>query len=407
VRICLEAKKAGKTKFTFYEEELVLIFSAGYFITMNPGYAGRTELPESLKALFRSCAMVVPDIILICENMLMSEGFKNSRHLANKFMTLYELSKELLSKAKHYDWGLRAVKSVLRMAGKLRRADPEIEEDPLLMRALRDFNTPKITTNDKPIFLQLIDDLFPGIEIEKKLNPQLVKELKVVTKNNKLQPEEVFIEKCVNLSEILEVRHSVFIIGPPGSGKTEVWKMLAAIGGSTHIFETINPKAVTTNELYGTMSRTKEWKDGVVSTIMRDMAKNQPPYKVSHTQKWVCFDGDVDPGWIESMNTVMDDNKTLTLVSNERIPLNGSMRLILEVDNLRNASPATVSRAGMLCINDVDIGSKPFMDSWLDTIENDIARSYFMLAYQQIIEQNMDEIHRYIPITPNVDIALV
>ena len=153
---------------------------------MNPGYAGRTELPESLKALFRSCAMVVPDIILICENMLMSEGFKSSRNLANKFMTLYELSKELLSKAKHYDWGLRAVKSVLRMAGKLRRADPEIEEDPLLMRALRDFNTPKITTNDKPIFLQLIDDLFPGIEIEKKLNPELVKQLRIVTKENKL-----------------------------------------------------------------------------------------------------------------------------------------------------------------------------------------------------------------------------
>jgi len=365
----------------FYEEELVLVFSAGYFITMNPGYAGRTELPESLKALFRSCAMVVPDIILICENMLMSEGFKSSRLLANKFMTLYELSKELLSKAKHYDWGLRAVKSVLRMAGKLRRADPEIEEDPLLMRALRDFNTPKITTNDKPIFLQLIDDLFPGIEIEKKLNPELVKQLRIVTKENKLQPEDVFIEKCVNLSEILEVRHSVFIIGPPGSGKTEVWKMLAAVGGNTHVCETINPKAVTTNELYGTMSRTKEWKDGVVSTIMRDMAKNQGNYKATHLNKWVCFDGDVDAGWIESMNTVMDDNKTLTLVSNERIPLSGPMRLIFEVSNLRNASPATVSRAGMLFINDIDIGMKPFMDSWLDTIENDIAKSKFYLDY--------------------------
>ena len=249
------------------------------------------------------------------------------------------------------------------------------------MRALRDFNTPKITTNDKPIFLQLIDDLFPGIEIEKKLNPELVKQLRIVTKENKLQPEDVFIEKCVNLSEILEVRHSVFIIGPPGSGKTEVWKMLAAVGGNTHVCETINPKAVTTNELYGTMSRTKEWKDGVVSTIMRDMAKNQGNYKATHLNKWVCFDGDVDAGWIESMNTVMDDNKTLTLVSNERIPLSGPMRLIFEVSNLRNASPATVSRAGMLFINDIDIGMKPFMDSWLDTIENDIAKSKFYLDY--------------------------
>ena len=135
---------------------------------MNPGYAGRTELPENLKALFRSCAMVVPDIMLICENMLMSEGFMEAFALSKKFVTLYNLSKELLSNQRHYDWGLRAVKSVLRQAGGLKRSNPDIKENPLLMRALREFNLPKIVTDDKPIFLRLISDLFPGIDYEQK-----------------------------------------------------------------------------------------------------------------------------------------------------------------------------------------------------------------------------------------------
>ena len=119
VKICLDALRELKTDpakniFIFMEEEIKIKLTVGFFITMNPGYAGRTELPENLKALFRSCAMVVPDITLICENMLMSEGFTTAKELSKKFMTLYDLAKSLLSKQIHYDWGLRAVKSVLR-----------------------------------------------------------------------------------------------------------------------------------------------------------------------------------------------------------------------------------------------------------------------------------------------------
>merc|ERR1719178_316982 len=114
--------------------------------------------------------MITPDLNFICENMLMSEGFVIARPLAFKFVTLYSLCKELLSKQMHYDWGLRAVKSLLRQAGSLKRKEPEADENPVLCRALRDFNTPKITTNDMPIFLRLIMDLFPGVVAETKFD---------------------------------------------------------------------------------------------------------------------------------------------------------------------------------------------------------------------------------------------
>lgn len=179
---------------------------------MNPGYAGRTELPENLKVLFRSCAMIRPDLKLICENMLMSEGFQHARVLAIKFVTLYELSSELLSKQAHYDWGLRAVKSVLRVAGGLKRGEPEKGEDELLMRALRDFNTPKIPAADTPIFLRLIADLFMGLEATLKVNDSLKVIVNAVTKEEKLQTDDAFILKVLQFQELLDVRHSVMVL---------------------------------------------------------------------------------------------------------------------------------------------------------------------------------------------------
>jgi dynein heavy chain len=363
----LDALKRRDLMFDFMEEKIALVDSVGFFITMNPGYAGRTELPENLKALFRLCAMVVSDIALICENMLMSEGFQTAEILAKKFVTLYDLSKALLSKQRHYDWGLCTVKSVLRQTSKLRRADPDVEEDPLLKRALRDFNLPKIVTDDREISKNLIDDLFPGVKVTDKFDAELKKLVIVAAKQLGYNTsEDGFALKCVQLSEILEVRHCCFVIGPTGSAKSSVWKVLAQTyinrGQDTEL-DTLNPKAVTSNELFGALSKSKEWKDGVLSVIMRNQYKNLDKYKPSHVLKWVILDGDIDPEWIESLNTVMDDNKILTLFSNERVPLSNSMRLLFEISNLRNATPATVSRGGVLFINGTDVGVRPYYES--------------------------------------------
>ncbi len=365
---------------------------------MNPGYAGRTELPENLKALFRSCAMVVPDLNFICENMLMSEGFVIARPLSRKFVTLYSLSKDLLSKQMHYDWGLRAVKSLLRQAGKLKRKEPEADENPVLCRALRDFNTPKITTQDMPIFLRLIRDLFTGVWPDPFVDIEFTKIVSGVVKKRGLQPDSSFVVKVVGLLDILFVRHCCFVIGPAGCSKTEVWKslMISLLEiGQGGQWEQVNPKAITSNELYGIMTKSKEWKDGAIAVIMRNMSKEINGYKPVHQHKWVILDGDIDAEWIESMNTVMDDNKVLTLVSNERIPFTNTMRMLLEIQDMKHASPATVSRGGVLYINETDVGWKPYVDSWRENSNLDqVAQSTFYLLFSNYFESNIDSIRK-------------
>ena len=156
----LDALVAKRETFVLDGAELKINYSVGAYITMNPGYLGRTPLPESLKALFRPVTVVVPDFALICENMLMSEGYTQARLLGVKFINLYTLCGDLLSKAKHYDWGLRAIKSVLRVAGDFKRNEPEVSELALLFRALRDFNIPKIVGDDWIVFQGLLGKKF-------------------------------------------------------------------------------------------------------------------------------------------------------------------------------------------------------------------------------------------------------
>jgi dynein heavy chain len=402
----LDAIRAQKKEFNFQNSIIPLIPTCGVFITMNPGYKGRTELPENLKALFRPCAMIVPDLMNICEIMLASEGFIEAKPLAKKFVTLYKLNRELLSKQDHYDWGLRAIKSVLVIAGGLKRAEPTISEEKVLMRALRDTNMAKLSRDDIEIFKRLISDLFPNLEVNVKRDMGLEDALKKAAQALNYQPGEnnIFITKGVQFKELLDVRHSVFILGPAGSAKSSVWKTLSKaleILDKKVWLHIMDPKAVSSDELYGYMHRaTRDWKDGILSYYMREMSRSENV--PASSPKWIILDGDIDAEWIESMNTVMDDNKVLTLASNERIPLTPAMRMIFEISHLKNATPATVSRAGILFLNETDVGWGPFKESWIETRTNEREKHYLEQLFEKythpILEWLKKNVKHVIPV---------
>lgn len=132
-----------------------------------------------------------------------------------------------------------------------------------------------------------------------------------------------FVTKIIQIFDCKVARHGNMIVGKTGSGKSEAWKCLQRALGQLKKdhpederfqkvnVHTINPLALSNDELYGSFDEaTHEWQDGVLARIMRTVCKDELP-----DQKWILFDGPVDTLWIESMNTTLDDNKLLTLLS--------------------------------------------------------------------------------------------
>ncbi|XP_066451266.1 dynein axonemal heavy chain 14 isoform X2 [Eleutherodactylus coqui] len=435
------AKDNQAIRFIFEGREIRLNMSCGVFITMNPRYKGRVELPDNLKSLFRPVAMMVPDYQLIAEIMLFSEGFKTAKSLSGKLINLYQLSSKQLSQQNHYDFGMRAIKTVLVVAGQKKqdvesrmkntRLSPE-KEMLIIISALKEANLPKFLAEDVILFENIMADLFPGVNLQKANTEKIEKAVSAAVSELCLQPWESQMEKVIQFYQQIVARHGVMLVGPTGGGKTTVRRILekalphfpssptgrGALPTMTRKrkVETfiINPKCVTLGELYGEINpNTMEWSDGLLASAVRtftqqsakedgamtstastaqghykedqeefsDVQKTEsekkvddvsPPPKGDPDWYWIILDGPVDTLWVENLNTVLDDTKTLCLANSERIRLPQGMRMIFEVDSLAQASPATVSRCAMVYMDPVDLGWQPFVKTWLMQISTKV-----------------------------------
>jgi dynein heavy chain len=113
--------------------------------------------------------------------------------------------------------------------------------------------------------------------------------------------------------------------------------------------------------LYGGVDPlTHEWSDGVLARIVREAALDE-----ASPLHWITLDGPVDAVWVENLNTVLDDNKKLCLPSGEIIKFHSRMTMVFEVADLQEASPATVSRCGMVHLTPEKLGWRVQVKPWL------------------------------------------
>lgn len=324
---------------------------AGIFITMNPGYVGRNELPENLKKLFRSFSMERPDKEIIVDVILASQGFEKSKSLSQIIVPFFQELEEKSSYQNHYDFGLRALKSMLNNCGKLKRSVNGVGEDQIILQSIDETILPKLIKEDEIVFNELRTKFFADVEVSNFDDEELIQHLESHCDANGLSFTPAFKKKVLQLNKLQTNHHGIMLVGESGSGKTTCWKLLLkALETMTkveHVSYVIDAKVMKKESLYGSFDPvTREWKDGLLTDILRRINGNLRGEM--NRVSWIVFDGDIDPEWAENLNSVLDDNKILTSPNGERIEVHNNVKIIFETDNLKTTTPATISRCGMV-----------------------------------------------------------
>merc|ERR1719318_1929613 len=305
--------------------------------------------------------MTSPDSTMIAEVTLFSQGFRTAEKLALKIVPFFRLCDEQLSQQSHYDFKLRALKSVLASAGNIKRERinqikavmaengetnidegkiaENLPEQEILIQSVCETMEPKLVAEDIPLLFSLLNDVFPGVDYQRSHMEALKAEIAKICVEEQLTWGEsgdegaAWMDKVIQLYQITNLHHGLMMVGPSGSGKTTAWrvllKALERLEGTEGVSHVIDPKALSKEDLYGVLDpNTREWTDGLFTHILRKIIDNVRGEL--DKRQWIIFDGDVDPEWVENLNSVLDLNKLFTLPNGERLTIPKNVKIMFD-----------------------------------------------------------------------------
>ncbi|XP_028982603.1 dynein heavy chain 7, axonemal-like [Diachasma alloeum] len=202
--------------------------------------------------------------------------------------------------------------------------------------------------------------------------------LEELSASDAFQIPETFTLKLIQILEILHIKQSFMIVGEALSGKTKILRILSKCLSLLHsrddnlgvevVIETINHKSLRLEDLFGyneMMNSNKRWVDGICTSILRKFSENKIEANGFYSRKCLIFDGPINSSWTDNLSTILDDRKTLFLDSGEGINIPEATSIVFETEDLKNATPAMISRCGIIHMDSDTVGWRSHVRSWV------------------------------------------
>ncbi|XP_063982735.1 dynein axonemal heavy chain 7-like [Diachasmimorpha longicaudata] len=391
--LALENSKKSKFECLDLFGDLSRIKYSGFItvtMTLSPGRISpfyiHKNIPDNLRAIFRPVTVHHPDFEKIIEVKLLSSGFRKTHTISKKINKFYELCSEQLNADRRYLFDLRSLISVVGNSVRLKFQFPEEEDEELIiLRSLIDIHLGVLRQDDIPIFFGFVKDVFPGVHMFPPDYSHFLRVFEELSTSDVLQIPESFKLKLIQVLEMLHIKQSFIIVGEALSGKTKCLSILSkclsllhskddSLGGEV-VIETINQKSMRSKNLFGCnemINTNKRWVDGICTLVLRKFTENKREVNEFYSRKWLIFDGPINGPWMDYLSTILDDHKTLFLDSGEGIKISEGISIIFETEDLKDATPAIISRCGVIHMDSDTVGWRSQVRSWVITHDFDI-----------------------------------